>query len=36
MKLQVLAALVAIANMDNVMQEAFEIHNLFKKSDRIY
>jgi len=36
MKLQVLAAIVAIANMENVMQEALEIHNLFKKSDKIY
>ena len=36
MRLKVLAALVAIVNMENIMQEALEIHNLFKKSDKIY
>jgi hypothetical protein len=36
MNLILLACFFWIANMENIMQEALEITNLFKKSDKLF
>ena len=33
---RLIALLFCFANMENVMKEAFEINNLFKKTDKIH